>query len=123
MRHVREAAFVSNTIVAVDHQPYRTMPEDPSSSRPSSPLPASGADRRQSSSGAPSEQQFAELERLLGLCEIQSVRSGVPMPLGAHARSTGVNFAIFSRHAIGVRLDLFDRADAALPAQIGRAHV
>jgi glycogen operon protein len=66
---------------------------------------------------APSEQQFAEVERLLGLCEVQSLRSGVPLPLGAHVRGTGVNFAIFSRHAIGVRLDLFNRADDARPVR------
>jgi hypothetical protein len=55
-----------------------------------------------------SAEQFAELERLLGLCEVQAVRSGLPFPLGAHASRNGVNFAIFSRHATGVRLDLFN---------------
>ena len=40
-----------------------------------------------------------------------------PFPLGARARGDGVNFAIFSRHAIGVRLDLFDRPDAAVPVR------
>jgi isoamylase len=49
--------------------------------------------------------------------EVQSVRSGVPFPLGAHLRGSGVNFAIFSRHAIGVRLDFFDRPDDAIPAR------
>ncbi len=56
-----------------------------------------------------------ELDRLLSLCEVQSARSGVPLPLGAHVRGNGVNFAIFSRHATGVRLDLFDRAEDAMP--------
>jgi isoamylase len=64
-----------------------------------------------------SEEQLAELERLLSLCEVQSVRSGVPLPLGAHVRGTGVNFAIFSRHATGVRLDLFAGADSATPTR------
>ena len=32
-------------------------------------------------------------------------------------RETGVNFAIFSRHATGVRLDLFDRLEDAAPAR------
>jgi glycogen operon protein len=63
------------------------------------------------------DEQLAELERLLSLCEVQAVRSGVPLPLGAHVRSTGVNFAIFSRHARGVRLDLFTSADAATPVR------
>lgn len=65
----------------------------------------------------PSLERLAELEHLLSLCEVQSVRSGVSFPLGAHLRGSGVNFAIFSRHALGVRLDFFDRHDAALPAR------
>ena len=51
------------------------------------------------------------------LCEVQAVRSGAPLPLGAHMRGNGVNFAIFSRHATGVRLDLFDRAEDTAPAR------
>jgi glycogen operon protein len=61
--------------------------------------------------------QLDDLERLLGVCEVQAVRSGSPLPLGAHIRGDGVNFAIFSRHATGVRLDLFDRAQDAAPAR------
>lgn len=63
----------------------------------------------------PSAQQLVELDRLLGLCEVQSVRSGLPFPLGATVRGNGVNFAIFSRHASGVRLDLFERPEDANP--------
>ena len=63
------------------------------------------------------DEQLADLERSLGLAEIQSVRSGVPYPLGATVRGAGVNFALFSRHAIGVRLDLFDRVDAGMPTR------
>jgi glycogen operon protein len=62
-------------------------------------------------------EQLDELERLLGLCEVQAVRSGSPLPLGAHLRGSGANFAIFSRHATGVRLDLFLRAEDAVPAR------
>jgi glycogen operon protein len=61
--------------------------------------------------------QLDELERLLVSCEVQSVRSGSPLPLGAHVRANGVNFAIFSRHATGIRLDLFDRVEDAVPAR------
>jgi isoamylase len=68
-------------------------------------------------SSRPSPEQLAELERLLSLCEVQAVRSGVPLPLGAHLRGNGVNFAVFSRHATGVRLDLFDHAEAAMPVR------
>jgi len=73
------------------------------------------------SDGVPSETERSnaldDLERLLASCEVQSVRSGTPLPLGAHVRGSGVNFALFSRHATGVRLDLFDRADAGAPAR------
>ena len=60
-------------------------------------------------------EQLDELERLLQSCEVQAVRSGTPLPLGARMRGNGVNFAIFSRHATGVRLDLFERAEDAAP--------
>jgi glycogen operon protein len=69
------------------------------------------------SPGAEQAEQLDELERLLGLCEIQSIRSGVPLPLGASARGDGVNFAIFSRHATAVRLDFFDRVEDSVPAR------
>jgi glycogen operon protein len=46
---------------------------------------------------------------------MQAIRSGVPFPLGAHPRGEGVNFAIFSRHATGVRLDLFADCEDATP--------
>ncbi len=62
-------------------------------------------------------QELDELERLLNQCEVQAVRSGVPFPLGAHVRGGGVNFAIFSRHATGVRLDLFDKAEDSEPTR------
>ncbi len=62
-------------------------------------------------------ESMADLDRLLALCEVQSARSGVPLPLGAHVRGNGVNFAIFSRHATGVRLDLFDLPEELAPAR------
>ena len=68
-------------------------------------------------SGPRSAEALAELDRLLSLCEVQAVRSGAPFPLGAHARGDGVNFAIFSRHATGVRLDLFAGPDDAVPTR------
>lgn len=60
---------------------------------------------------------LAELDRLLSLCEVQSTRSGAALPLGAHVRGTGVNFAIFSRNATGVRLDLFESAEDDMPVR------
>ena len=59
------------------------------------------------SGAAAQTDRLDELERLLNLCEVQPIRSGRPLPLGARARGNGVNFAIFSRHATGVRLDFF----------------
>ena len=70
-----------------------------------------------SESGATRTVQLDRLERLLSLCEVQAIRSGMPFPLGALARGNGVNFAIFSRHATGVRLDFFDHAEDAEPAR------
>jgi isoamylase len=68
-------------------------------------------------SSASRTKQLDELERLLSLCEVQSIRSGMPLPLGARARGNGVNFAIFSRNATGVRLDLFDHPEDSVPAR------
>lgn len=45
----------------------------------------------------------------------QRVWPGKPFPLGATWDGEGVNFALFSEHATGVELCLFDRADAGRP--------
>ncbi len=73
--------------------------------------------RGQPGSNSHDSEQLVALERLLNLCEVQTIRSGVPFPLGAHSRGNGVNFAIFSRHATGVRLDFFDEPAAAMPSR------
>lgn len=44
-------------------------------------------------------------------------KPGIPLPLGAHPRDGGINFSLFSRHASGVSLLLFDRPTDAVPAQ------
>jgi isoamylase len=49
--------------------------------------------------------------------ERTDVRTGVPLPLGTHALGDGVNFALFSRHASHVRLELFDHPEDATPAR------
>jgi isoamylase len=46
------------------------------------------------------------------------VRRGVPLPLGTHESEGGVNFALFSRHASRVRLELFDKSIDAKPAKV-----
>jgi isoamylase len=40
------------------------------------------------------------------------------LPLGAHESAGGVNFALFSRHASRVRLELFDQSSDATPARV-----
>jgi glycogen operon protein len=49
--------------------------------------------------------------------ESSDVRLGTPLPLGATQQGTGVNFALFSRHATRVRLDLFDLPQDTTPAR------
>ena len=46
------------------------------------------------------------------------VERGFSHPLGAHLDAGGVNFAIFSEHATGMQLLLFDSPEAAEPYQI-----
>lgn len=43
---------------------------------------------------------------------------GTSAPLGATVGPDGVNFSVFSKHATGVELLLFDRADDAAPARV-----
>jgi isoamylase len=46
--------------------------------------------------------------------------TGSSSPLGATPSATGVNFTVFSKHATGVQLLLFDRVDDPRPARIIR---
>jgi len=46
------------------------------------------------------------------------VRAGSPLPLGIQETGGGVNFAIFSRHATHVRLEVFDHSEDAAPARV-----
>jgi len=50
--------------------------------------------------------------------ESGQVRVGSPLPLGAHQQGDGVNFALFSRHATRVWLELYDRATDGSPSQV-----
>ena len=45
------------------------------------------------------------------------VRAGSPLPLGTQEMGEGVNFAVFSRNATRIRLELFDHAEDAVPAR------
>ncbi len=44
--------------------------------------------------------------------------SGSAAPLGATVTATGTNFSVFSKHATGVELLLFDRVDDRRPARV-----
>jgi isoamylase len=59
---------------------------------------------------APQSAQRPFGEYLAQVCETADVRCGVPMPLGAHEFQGGVNFALFSRDATRVRLELYAQA-------------
>ena len=50
--------------------------------------------------------------------ESGDVRAGSPLPLGAHRRGEGANFAIFSRHTTGVQLAFFDTPDDEEPTRV-----
>jgi isoamylase len=65
------------------------------------------------SPGAPSA--FADY--LQQVSELSDVRVGAPLPLGAHQHGDGVNFAVFSRHATRMHLELFDRPGDSSPAR------
>lgn len=47
------------------------------------------------------------------------IQSGNPLPIGgAHEQGAGVNFVLFSRHATGVRLELYQNPDDSSPSRI-----
>src|SRR5581483_401071 len=50
--------------------------------------------------------------------ETGPVRRGVPQPLGAHEFEGGVNFALLSRNAHRVQLELFEGTRSATPSQV-----
>jgi glycogen operon protein len=50
------------------------------------------------------------------------IEVGESAPLGATVSTAGVNFSVFSKHATGVDLLLFDRVDDAKPAQVIRVN-
>ncbi len=56
-------------------------------------------------------------EYLAEVRETTDVRRGTPLPLGTRAILDGANFAIFSRHATRVRLELFADCLDATPAR------
>jgi isoamylase len=55
---------------------------------------------------------------LAEVSERTDVRLGVPLPLGTYAVGKGVNFALFSRNASRIRLELFDDPEDATAARV-----
>ena len=56
-------------------------------------------------------------EYLADVADHGRVRVGSPIPLGTSRQENGGNFAFVSRHATGVRLELFDHPDDRAPAR------
>jgi isoamylase len=52
------------------------------------------------------------------LCESGEVRRGNPLPWGPHPHGDGVNFALPSRHATRVRLELYQNPDDASASKV-----
>ena len=57
-------------------------------------------------------------EYLSKVCDSADVRAGAPLPLGTQAIAGGINFALFSRHATRVRLELFAHPEDAKPVRV-----
>lgn len=55
---------------------------------------------------------------MTALAERTDVQRGVALPLGTHEDRGGVNFALFSRHASRVRLELFALPEDATPTRV-----
>ena len=53
-----------------------------------------------------------------GLLETGTVRRGRPLPLGVEMRDGGVNFAIFSRHATQIWLELYANPEDEEPSEL-----
>lgn len=52
------------------------------------------------------------------MCETGEVRTGSPLPLGASQHGDGVNFALFSRHATRVSLELYQNPNDSSPTKV-----
>ncbi len=57
-------------------------------------------------------------EYISKISERSEVRAGSPLPLGTHETAGGTNFALFSRHASRVRLELFEHPEDAAPIRV-----
>jgi glycogen operon protein len=65
---------------------------------------------------ATSQRSFADY--MTDVCEHTDVQRGIPLPLGTHEFEGGVNFALFSRDATRVRLELFANGADVRPSRV-----
>jgi glycogen operon protein len=87
----------------------------PEAKKRSGSMSSASSDRAVAKPGAP-EAPLQDYEAEVS--EHSEVRKGVPLPLGPHESEGGVNFALFSRHASRVRLELFDHPEDAKPSKV-----
>src|SRR3982751_3017653 len=88
------------------------MPDqfNPDSTRraPEFEIPPGSADQARLTSR--SQEPWASVE-----CEADAIAPGKPNPLGAHSAGKGVNFAVFTRHASSVSLELYNDTSDQVP--------
>lgn len=98
----RAGLWAGNVIVAVEGEDVRQLTLGEVSTRV---LGSAGTEvtEQKRQQRRPMEQGFPEY--LQAVFETGDVRSGSPLPLGVHREGEGVNFALFSRHATGVRAE------------------
>ena len=60
-----------------------------------------------------------QANRFAAQSEVGEIQGGNPLPIGgAHQQGNGVNFVLFSRHATGVRLELYQNSDDSSPTRV-----
>ncbi|HVB33611.1 MAG TPA: glycogen debranching protein GlgX [Patescibacteria group bacterium] len=83
------------------------------------PAPSRGSFRQPAQSAMPDDSaQTLPAEDSRPVSGSAEVRGGSPLPWGAQPHAEGVNFSLFSRHATGVRLELYDHPEDPAPARV-----
>ena len=75
-------------------------------------------EKREGSEGTDADRGRAYRAFAAGFLETGTVRVGRPLPLGIEKRDGGINFAVFSRHAEQIWLEIYDDPSDAEPAQV-----
>jgi glycogen operon protein len=98
----------------MSHSESPSSPDSPVAFRPTGAAEAASS----ASLTAPDRRGHGYRAYAEGLLETGSVRVGLPLPLGTEIRDGGVNFAVFSRHATQVWLEIYDKPTASEPAEV-----